>query len=100
MALPKFTQASNLLVVGAPSASHVGFSTFRMEPAFMILGTSVGVWAALAAEAVNTTGAVHNSPDSPRASGNVHDVPLAELRAALEAAGQVLKIPPKPPTPP
>ena len=32
MALPKEVQANNLLVVSAPSASHIAFSTFRMVP--------------------------------------------------------------------
>eukprot|EP01060_Flectonema_neradi_P016490 TRINITY_DN2309_c0_g2_i1.p1 TRINITY_DN2309_c0_g2~~TRINITY_DN2309_c0_g2_i1.p1 ORF type:complete len:557 (+),score=91.08 TRINITY_DN2309_c0_g2_i1:62-1732(+) len=45
--LPKATETTNLLVVAAPSASHVGMSTLRMEPQFMILGHSVGVAAAL-----------------------------------------------------
>ena len=45
LVLPKREQASNLLVVSAPSASHVAFSTFRMEPAFMILGNRF-VWSA------------------------------------------------------
>ena len=85
MALPKVTQASNLLVVCTPSASHVALSTFRMEPAFMIMGNSIGVWASLAAG---------------KHAGQVRDVALPELNAALLAAGQVLKIPPHPPAPP
>jgi hypothetical protein len=47
LALPKADQASNLLVSSAPSASHIAFSTFRMEPAFMVMGHSVGTWVGL-----------------------------------------------------
>ena len=78
--LPDAKQASNLLVIAAPSATHVAFSTFRMEPAFMVLGSSVGTWAALAAS--NTS-----------AVGDVRKVPLSVLHTALVAQGQVLKIP-------
>ena len=78
MCLPVEDEASNLLVVASPSASHVAFSTFRMEPAFMVLGNSVGIWAALAAK----------EPE-----GAARAVSGAKLQAALKSAGQVLKIP-------
>ncbi len=38
----------NLLVPVAASATHIGFSTLRMEPAWMALGEAAGVAAALA----------------------------------------------------
>jgi hypothetical protein len=44
--LPKEQEASNLLVCAAPSASHIGMSTLRLEPQFMIIGQSAGVVAA------------------------------------------------------
>eukprot|EP00040_Diaphanoeca_grandis_P016591 m.85814 g.85814 ORF g.85814 m.85814 type:complete len:696 (+) comp25901_c0_seq3:21-2108(+) len=72
--LPDATEASNLLVVAAPSASHIGMSTLRMEPQFMIIGHSAGVAAALAA-----TG-----------SGEIAKISLAELNAQLIADGQTL----------
>eukprot|EP01065_Artemidia_motanka_P006261 TRINITY_DN13074_c0_g1_i1.p1 TRINITY_DN13074_c0_g1~~TRINITY_DN13074_c0_g1_i1.p1 ORF type:complete len:582 (+),score=180.86 TRINITY_DN13074_c0_g1_i1:233-1747(+) len=73
--LPRRDEATNLLVVAAPSASHVGMSTLRMEPQFMIIGHSAGV---LAAMAVNDT------------AGSVHQVDPAALHSALLADGQLL----------
>ena len=46
--MPKEADAVNLLVVAAPSASHVGMSTLRMEPQFMMLGHAAGTAVALA----------------------------------------------------
>jgi hypothetical protein len=68
----------------------VAFSTFRMEPAFMILGDSVGTWAAMAAK---------------QPAGRTRGVAPAALHTALLMAGQVLApvpapVPPSPPPPP
>lgn len=49
--LPDIHEVSNLLVPGAVSASHVGFSCLRLEPQWMIMGHSAGTAAALALEA-------------------------------------------------
>ena len=40
--LPKKEEVSNLLVVAAPSATHIGMSTLRMEPQFMMVGHAAG----------------------------------------------------------
>jgi hypothetical protein len=75
--LPKPDECSNLLVPVALSCTHVGISSIRVEPTWMILGQSAGIAAALAAiEDVA-----------------VQELPYRKLRERLLAQNQVLDLP-------
>ena len=47
---PKSTECDNLLVPVALSATHVAYSSIRVEPSWMVIGQSAGIAAALAAK--------------------------------------------------
>jgi hypothetical protein len=82
--LPKQTEATNLLVPVCFSASHVAYSSVRMEPQYMILGEAAGVAAAM----------------SVQKQESVQDVDTKELSQTLLDQGAVLEYHPKQPTPP
>lgn len=73
--LPKKEEARNLLVPVCFSASHVAYSSLRMEPQYMILGHAAGVAAALA---------IHGRTA-------VQDVSIAELQKTLKSEAAVFE---------
>ena len=73
---PRREDAGDLLVPLCLSASHVAFSSVRMEPTLMLLGHAAGAAAAQAA----------------RREVAVQDVDVGELQESLREAGQVLAL--------
>ena len=82
--LPKPSEATNLLVPVCFSASHVAYSSVRMEPQYMILGEAAGVAAAISIKEGKAVQAV-----------NTH-----ELSETLLKQGVVLEYHPQRPAPP
>jgi hypothetical protein len=72
--VPRADECRNLLVPVCLSATHVAYTSIRMEPVYMVLGQSAGAAAALA-----LNGDV-----------GVQDVPYPRLRELLLQAGQLL----------
>ena len=75
--VPKAAECENLLVPVALSCTHVGISSIRVEPTWMILGQSAGIAAAMSA---NKNLAVQK-------------LPYADLRVRLLVQKQVLDLP-------
>ncbi|MEW4563006.1 FAD-dependent oxidoreductase [Bremerella sp. JC770] len=84
--VPKPGECDNLLVPVAMSCTHVGISSIRVEPTWMIIGQSAGIAAAMAAKQGKA----------------VQTLSYPVLRERLLAQGQVLDLPeldelPRPP---
>jgi hypothetical protein len=76
--LPRKNEIENLLVPVCFSATHVAYSTLRMEPQYMILGQAAGVAAAMAI----------------RGSLAVQDIDTAALTHTLVEHGAILEFTP------
>ncbi len=74
MIVPKRKEAENLLVPVCFSASHVAYSTLRMEPQYMIIGHAAGIAAKMAIASARP----------------VQDIDTAALQEALKSEGAVL----------
>lgn len=79
MILPRRSQTANLLVPVCFSATHVAYSTLRMEPQYMIIGQAAGVAASLAVK--------HRT--------SIYDLPAGELQRQLIREHVVIQLPPK-----
>jgi FAD dependent oxidoreductase len=75
--IPKAAECNNLLVPVALSCTHVGISSIRVEPTWMVLGQSAGIAAAMCA----------------KQSVAVQALPYPALRERLLAQKQVLELP-------
>lgn len=82
--LPKPSEAANLLVPVCFSASHVAYSSVRMEPQYMILGEAAGIAAAM----------------SIRSKKPVQEIDTAQLSQTLLKQGAVLEFRTQLPVPP
>ena len=76
MILPQRAEVDNLLVSCTFSASHVAYSTIRMEPQYMIIGEAAGRAAAI----------------SVQDKVKVHDIDVSKLQAHLIANDAVLTL--------
>ncbi|MEX2263390.1 MAG: FAD-dependent oxidoreductase [Bryobacteraceae bacterium] len=72
---PKRAEATNLLVPVCFSASHIAYSSMRMEPQYMILGHAAGIAAALAVSA----------------NSALQDIGIQELQRRLKDEGAVFE---------
>jgi hypothetical protein len=76
MIVPKKAEMENLLVPVCFSATHVAYSTLRMEPQYMIIGQAAGVAAAMA---IATNAAVQ-------------DIDTAQLTRTLAGHGAIFEL--------
>lgn len=73
--IPRKSEIQNLLVPLCMSASHIAYSSIRMEATYMLMGESAGVAAAL----------------SLKSGKAVQDIDRAELTRLLKKYGQILE---------
>lgn len=74
--LPRPGEATNLLVPVCLSASHVAYSSVRMEPQYMMIGQAAGVAASLAIKGKEP----------------VQQVPIDQLQAILRRDKSILHL--------
>jgi hypothetical protein len=74
--IPKYEECSNLIVPVCISSSNLAYSSFRMEPQYMIAGHAAGIAAAM----------------SSKAEIAVQQIPINELRARLEKQNQIISL--------
>lgn len=79
MIVPRKGEAQNLLVPVCFSASHVAYSTLRMEPQYMIIGQAAGVAAGMAIKDGSAVGDIDKKALSDH---------LRDLKAVLELEEQ------------
>lgn len=73
--VPKKSEVTNLLVPVCFSASHIAYSSMRMEPQYMILGHAAGIAASLAI----------------RGGSTLQDINIPELQKKLKDEGAVFE---------
>jgi hypothetical protein len=78
--IPKRAEARNLLVPVCLSASHVAYSSLRMEPQYMMLGQAAGL--------------------AIRSQRDVQDIDVRQLVTRLEEQGVIMEYQPPLPPPP
>jgi hypothetical protein len=78
--LPKRAETTNLLVPVCFSATHVAYSSMRMEPQYMIMGHAAGVAAQLAI----------------RGNRPIQEIPVPELQKILKSQAAVFEYVPSP----
>jgi hypothetical protein len=72
--LPKYEECTNLIVPVCISSSNLAYSSFRMEPQYMIAGHAAGVAAAIAC----------------KENLELHRIPINKLQSKLVSQGQII----------